>query len=141
MNVCIDLYLLPFSTQIPVQIACEICRNRLRQVCRIAGPAYKPGFALDNFLAERSHVSHDHGQTEAISKEKHTALKDVVVREDENIGGFEIHFHLFIRDELDLQDNLTLIELASNHPSHVIHILHTLFWYLAGNDQAVARVA
>ena len=64
----------------------------------ILGPAEQTGLA-GHVFAQRADIGRDHGQTEAECQERHAALKDIDVRDDDGIGGLEVGLDLVIRNE------------------------------------------
>src|SRR5271167_2388152 len=83
-------YLEPISVQISVQSAAEIFFELVSQIHRITWAVQKSRSTWDDVRAERSDIGSDGRESEAVSQKQHSALKDVFIRQYQNIGSFEI---------------------------------------------------
>src|ERR1700677_731758 len=106
IRVRVIFYFLPADLQVLEEIAREVGLDGFCQFRRIAWLAKKSGAALDNFLAERSHIGRHYWQAKAVGQEQHTALKYLLIRKNQNIGPFEVQLHFLVGNELDPQDDL-----------------------------------
>src|ERR1700733_1931125 len=111
MGIGVISYFLACPTRVPIKVTAEVGFDSFGQIRRITRTAQKPSPTFNNLFPERAHVSRNHWQAKAITKEQHPTLKDLVVRENHHIGCLEIQFHVFIWNELGLEDNLPALYL------------------------------
>src|SRR5215471_19443194 len=78
--------------------------NRSSQVASVPGPAYHSRLSFDDFQFKRSDIRCDHWQSETVSQEKHSALEDVHVRQNQYVRSLEIELRLLVGDIFDALD-------------------------------------
>src|SRR5271170_2451944 len=109
--------------QIFEQITFEIILDCSSQVVRIAWSTKKTCYTLYHLISERSNICCDHRQAEVISQKDYSALKDVCVRQYQQIRGFEIQLRLGIRDVLNFTDNTVVIDVTLYSPQDLLKVL------------------
>src|SRR5262245_7804208 len=90
--------------EVTIQRTLKKPSDRLRDVAGVSRLAQKTRL-LDDILPQRSHITGDHGHAKIERQERNPALKDIHVREYDNVGSLEVLLSLFVWNEFDPLDD------------------------------------